>query len=61
MAGAKKRIRALSMPITVCQPGYEMPHCPTRPLWGGTFFNNHSIVSCVSVLSSTPPGFPSMV
>ncbi len=36
---------ASTIPITVCQPGYEMPHWPTRPLWPSTFSSSHSIVS----------------
>ena len=44
------------MPMTVCQPGYETPHIPTRPLFFGMFFSAHSIVSYVSLLSSTSLG-----
>ena len=33
------------MPHTVWLPGYEMPHCPTRPLLFGMFFTSQSIVS----------------
>jgi len=33
-----------------------MPYIPTRPLWFGTFFSSHSIVSYVSVLSSMSAG-----
>ena len=44
------------MPAVVKKPGYEMPHCPTRPLWCGTFLSSHSMVSYVSVASSTCAG-----
>ncbi len=40
------------IPADTKNPGYEMPHMPTRPLLQGTCFTSQSTVSHVSVLSS---------
>lgn len=44
------------IPITARQPGYEMPHMPTLPLWPRRLRSSHSIVSYVSLDSSTSAG-----
>jgi hypothetical protein len=41
--------------MDACHPASEIPYCPTRPLWFGTFFKSHSMVSYVSVLSLALP------